>query len=297
MTPLFTAKFNLSSSTPVSSGVYDIYGIIIDNSGQFTVSDVASGDIIYNDAAILGQGVLRFKIISIAGGSFGADLYCRVKCDNIDLSITDPIPGFFAIIGKNDGFGCTAVSNMSGNEVDEVFTSNVRNIESYFLSKRISQVEITASTSAGPPGPKGDAGLTGPQGLQGIQGAIGNQGLSGAPGQQGIRGLPGSGVSYTSFFKTTANNNDLIAPNSKIFADSTSGSFFLLLPSSGSLSSGDSIIVIDAAQKFDVNNVTLYTNGEKIHGVVDDLICDIKYLTLTLHWYQNIGWVIDIGGN
>ena len=131
MSNLFTARLDLNSATLVSATVdtYDIQGTVVDNTGIFYATDVAVGDIIYNDQQSFGLGVCRYKVISInAGSTSGADLTARIKWDITGQDPQDPIPGFGATIGK-DAFGATALPSVSTDSVDESFITAIRNVE------------------------------------------------------------------------------------------------------------------------------------------------------------------------
>jgi hypothetical protein len=60
-----------------------------------------------------------------------------------------------------------------------------------------------------------------------------------------------------------------IAANDRVFADTTSGTITITLPSSPL--TGDQISVIDLAGTFDTNNLTIGRNGLKIMGLEEDL--------------------------
>lgn len=149
---LFSAKLEITNVISIGSGKYIINAYFIDNSGVFSVGSIKASDIIYQDLSLLGLGASRYKIIIIDPTyvSSGTDFKCTIVSDNPNLEDYEPIAGLYAIIGQNDGFGTTAITDITRNEVSEVFVSSVRNVESYYSSKRIvNELEVIAATPIG----------------------------------------------------------------------------------------------------------------------------------------------------
>ena len=149
MSNLFTARFDLNSATLVNLTVdtYDIDGTVVDNTGIFYATDVAVGDIIYNDQQSMNMGVGRYRVLSIDSSTSGANLIARVQWDIIGQDPQDPVPGFGATIGK-DAFGATALPSINTDTVDESLITAIRNVEgmnmaSYSYSNRNQGVVMT----------------------------------------------------------------------------------------------------------------------------------------------------------
>jgi len=81
----------------------------------------------------------------------------------------------------------------------------------------------------------------------------------------------------------------VVGINQFIFADTSGGAWNLTLPIAPSL--GDIVFVVDMAFTWDVNTLTILRNGQKIDGVSDDLVCDVKGCHIKLV-YSNVtyGW-------
>ena len=136
---LFNAKLEITDVIPLGYSKYVIEAYFIDNSGMFSANSININDIIYQDLSLLGYGIVRYKITLIDSNyqSSGTDFRCTIVSDNPNQEDYTPFPGMISIIGQNDGYGSTAITDISRNEVNEVFISSVRNIEAYYSSKRI----------------------------------------------------------------------------------------------------------------------------------------------------------------
>ena len=69
-------------------------------------------------------------------------------------------------------------------------------------------------------------------------------------------------------------------PGDKIFANTTSGIFTINLPSSPS--AGDEVRILDLANTFDTNNLTVGRNGSNINGVGNDMTVDVEGAAFSL---------------
>lgn len=95
--------------------------------------------------------------------------------------------------------------------------------------------------------------------------------------------------------KNIANNNEVIPAFTKVFVDTSSGSFTLKLPSTASR--GDVICFIDAHNNFESANLTIDPNGLNIQGDASVFNLDVPGAVVTLHYDEaSTGWRIDIGG-
>lgn len=80
-------------------------------------------------------------------------------------------------------------------------------------------------------------------------------------------------------------------PNDEIFCDTSSGSFNITLPASPSI--GDSLVIIDEASSFDINNLTVLRNGSTILGVTDDIALDMKNVRV-IFTYDGDTWQVSV---
>jgi hypothetical protein len=85
---------------------------------------------------------------------------------------------------------------------------------------------------------------------------------------------------------TTVSLTD-VAHNDFIIGNSTGGAFNLTLPASPS--NGNRITVVDYADTFATNNVTLLRNGQSIAGVADDYVLDVDGVEIELV-FGPTGW-------
>ena len=78
-------------------------------------------------------------------------------------------------------------------------------------------------------------------------------------------------------------------PGDKIFANTTSGVFTINLPASPS--SGDEIRILDLANTFDTNNLTVGRNGSNINGSGNDMTVDVEGAAFSLVYTDGTnGW-------
>jgi hypothetical protein len=88
-------------------------------------------------------------------------------------------------------------------------------------------------------------------------------------------------------------SNGAVFPNQKVMIDSTGGAFQLDLPSSPSL--GDYIKFFDVADYCGTNNVTVSGSGNKINGVVQNLVIDADSAAFDLIYYNTArGWCTPV---
>ena len=147
-------RLDLTTCIPVldQTNQWSISAAFSDSTGVFNASSVQVGNIIYNDASILGLGALRYKIISIDPSTSGSTLVCTIIWDMKEsqpfgFSENDyPIVGTQSIVGYADNIGTTAITSMSANLVDEAFISAVRNVESARASLYLSTTNPSIET-------------------------------------------------------------------------------------------------------------------------------------------------------
>jgi hypothetical protein len=77
-----------------------------------------------------------------------------------------------------------------------------------------------------------------------------------------------------------------------ILANTSGGAWILTLPTTPQL--GDTVGVIDAKGTFATNNLTVSpSSGDRIQGVLDDLVCDVKDAAFDLIWSGSTnGWMV-----
>ena len=77
-----------------------------------------------------------------------------------------------------------------------------------------------------------------------------------------------------------------------VLADTSGGAFSVTLPLAPSV--GDTVGINDALANFNTAKLTVLRNGENIHGIADDLICDIKHASFALIYVgTSQGWKLD----
>jgi hypothetical protein len=85
------------------------------------------------------------------------------------------------------------------------------------------------------------------------------------------------------------NSNYTARTNDMILADTTAGSFTVTLPASPVV--GTQVLILDAGNYFDINNLTVARNGSSINGVADNLTANVKGIKLHLVYFNvSQGW-------
>lgn len=85
----------------------------------------------------------------------------------------------------------------------------------------------------------------------------------------------------------TSAYNAIVGEN--ILANTTSGAFTVTLPATPN--QGDSIIIYDAGNTFDLNNLTIARNGSNINGVAENLVANAKGARIELVYFNaSQGW-------
>jgi len=76
-----------------------------------------------------------------------------------------------------------------------------------------------------------------------------------------------------------------------IFANTSSSAWTLTLPVAPVI--GNRVCVIDYSDTWDSNNLTINGNGQRIKGLNENLICDIKGCSVTLIYSDSTrGWIV-----
>ena len=87
----------------------------------------------------------------------------------------------------------------------------------------------------------------------------------------------------------TKTSNYTAFPGDKIFANTTSGVFTITLPASPS--AGDEVRILDLANTFDTNNLTVGRNGSNINGSGNDMTVDVEGAAFSLVYTDGTnGW-------
>jgi hypothetical protein len=189
------------------------------------------------------------------------------------------------------------------------------------------QGNIGLTGATGPTGPTGAVGLTGPQGPtgdtgdQGIPGEVGGIGDTGPTGPTGSYfaaetppATPGVGdvwynttvgntyVYYDGFWVGTGggtaygnwsyiNSNGVALANEGFFADTSNGSFTIILPESPQV--GESVAIIDLENSFKRNGLILSGGAEKIEGRTDNMLLNVDRASIVIRFVgSSYGWRI-----
>lgn len=98
---------------------------------------------------------------------------------------------------------------------------------------------------------------------------------------------------YSSELKTVikniSNNNDTLTSGANVLANTTGGAFTLYLPPNPTV--GDHVKIHDSNNSFASYNLTINSNGLPISGTVDNLVCDISGVIISLYYEgSSVGW-------
>jgi hypothetical protein len=197
------------------------------------------------------------------------------------------LQGIQGLEGTQGTFGVQGIQGIQGVQG----TQGLEGTQGTFGVQGIQGVQGTQGTTGtqGLEGIQGAFGVQGTLGLQGIQGTTGTQGTAGvigfdgSQGTQGIQGTEGIGISWTA---KTANYTAVYADH--IIADTTSGSWTLTLPASPV--NGTFIRIADGNDWL-LNPLTVARNGSTIEGNADNLILNIKGITVDFI-YDGTTWEV-----
>jgi len=135
----------------------------------------------------------------------------------------------------------------------------------------------------------GPVGPTGPTGADGQTGMTGMTGLTGDIGSTGPTGSTGSVTNFT--VKTNGDDGYTMQENERILASTNAAPFAMNLPTGPS--QGRWVDVADAVSTWGTNNLTLHRNGQKIQGVVQDLILDVSGALIHMVFLDpSYGWEV-----
>jgi hypothetical protein len=129
----------------------------------------------------------------------------------------------------------------------------------------------------GPTGPVGPSGPTGPTGATGTVGPTGPTGLTGPTGPTGPSGPTGATGAAPGWTRVTTTYT--ASTNQQLIADTANGAFTITLPGGPSVGN---IVKITDGYDWTANNLTVAGNGSTIEGSVNDLLIDIKGVTVEL---------------
>lgn len=151
---------------------------------------------------------------------------------------------------------------------------------------------FTPGGGYGTPGATGATGMTGPMGL----GSPGKQGPTGMTGMTGMTGFGNTGMTGMTGFGGLEwiykNTNHTAVAKQGVLCDTSLGTWVLELPLNPT--QGDVVGIMDYADSFETYNLTIDRNGQLIHGVAEDLVCDVKTVAFNLI-YSGVetGWRIE----
>jgi hypothetical protein len=102
---------------------------------------------------------------------------------------------------------------------------------------------------------------------------------------------PAGGITYT----TVKTSNYTAAANDGVQTSTGGGAFTVTLPATPAV--GDQVFVIDTANSWATNNLTVGRNGSTIEGLAEDLVCNISNVSVQLV-YSGTTWNVfaQVGG-
>ena len=93
------------------------------------------------------------------------------------------------------------------------------------------------------------------------------------------------------YYTSAATSGNLLTEYRNYTTDTSAAAYSITLPQSPVL--GAHIRVMDAAGAWNTNNLTIQRNGEKISGASNDLVCNVRYATVNLHYSgSTVGWLV-----
>ena len=139
----------------------------------------------------------------------------------------------------------------------------------------LSTVSLTANVTGTLPVANGGTGIT-------AVGAAGN--VLTSDGTAWVSQLPASGgLTYT----TVKTANFTASVNTGVQTNTSGGAFTVTLPASPAV--GAQVVVVDSANSWATNNLTIGRNGSTIEGDASDLVCDISGVSVQLI-YNGTTW-------
>jgi len=79
-----------------------------------------------------------------------------------------------------------------------------------------------------------------------------------------------------------------------LLVDTSLGEVFIFLPASPN--AGDFVNIAPFTPTFQVNNLTVYRNGESVSGILDDVLFDQNYAAQFVYINSSVGWALIQGG-
>lgn len=126
---LFSARFDILSSSATDSGIFEVEAIVVDNTGMYYASDVAVGDVVYVSGLSYGYDIFRYQVSEIISAE-GAKLIAKLTWDMPydDYEPFDPMGD--AIIGARHLSSTTSnIVDVSVNIANEKLVADARNYQ------------------------------------------------------------------------------------------------------------------------------------------------------------------------
>lgn len=136
---VFNGRLDLLSVTPVQDEPtqWDVTVNFNDNTGLYYASDMAVGDVIYNDVSSLNMGLSRYRIILIEEGTDFSTANLRVEWalpDDPNFPMSDPYCGYDSIVGRTL-LGTVFLPPAAAQGVSEDFIHYARSVELFLSAK------------------------------------------------------------------------------------------------------------------------------------------------------------------
>lgn len=134
---LFSARYDILSSSSVDTGIYEVEAFIVDNTGMYYAADVAVGDIVYVSGLMYGYDIFRYQVSEIISAD-GAKLIAKLTWDMpyADFEPMDPYGD--AIIGARHLSSTTCnIVDVSVNITNEKLVADARNYQQILTNVNI----------------------------------------------------------------------------------------------------------------------------------------------------------------
>ena len=291
-------------------------------SGLTTDSDTASGNLRFNN--LNASLTTQLYIDDFSGGGTGASM---VSWINSWDDSTSTVKGFLIIRSRastGEDFALFRVNSVTDVPSATYFRVGV----TYLSGIRPTSADITIEFyRVGDKGDVGSTGPTGPTGLTGPTGPIGATGPTGPIGQTGPTGPDGKYLESATapstpepgdiWFNTTTgstylyydsywvgvgggtaygnwqviNSNTTATANTGYIANTSAGSFTLIMPENPVV--GESIAIIDGDESFKRNGLTISGGIELIEGRSDNLILNVDRSSVLFRFIgSTYGWKV-----
>lgn len=139
MSQFFTAGIEIGNVVEVGGGVWEIFGVVRDESlFGYTSTDVQLNDVIIDENPWDGT-INRWKIIEIVSQTPVPDLDVKVIWDDIGTEdIGGPVAGFGAIFRSTPNLALSEVPTVSYAKISESLQTYIRNIDNSRVLDKIS---------------------------------------------------------------------------------------------------------------------------------------------------------------